>query len=42
VTDAANMINHWPQVDDHTHTSKVRVPTKKPRDTDEKLGLAIP
>jgi hypothetical protein len=36
------MIDHWPDVDDHTHTPKVRVPMKQPRDTDEKWGLAIP
>jgi hypothetical protein len=31
-----NMISRWPLVDDHMHTLKVRVPTKQPRDTDEK------
>jgi hypothetical protein len=42
VTDAANTIGRWPLVDDHSHTPKVRVPMKQPRDTDEKRGLAIP
>jgi hypothetical protein len=42
VADVANMIGCWPLVDDHTHTPKVRVPEKQPRDTDEKWGLAIP
>jgi hypothetical protein len=42
VMDVVNMISHWPLVDDHTHTPKVRVSTKQPRDNDEKRGLAIP
>jgi hypothetical protein len=40
--DVANMIGRGPLIDDHTHTSKVRVPMKQPRDTDEKWGLSIP
>jgi hypothetical protein len=42
MTDVANMIGRWPLIDDHLHTSKVRVPVKQPRDTDKKRGLAIP
>jgi hypothetical protein len=41
VADAANMIGRRPLVDDHMHTPKVRVPTKKPRDANVKWGLAI-
>jgi hypothetical protein len=40
--DAVNMIGHWPVIDIHTETPKVRVPVKQPRGTDEKRRLAIP
>jgi hypothetical protein len=42
VADAVNMISCRPLIDDHTHTPKVRVPTKQPWDTNEKWRLAIP
>jgi hypothetical protein len=42
VTNVMNTISHWHLIDDHTHTAKVRVPTKQPWDTDKKRGLAIP
>jgi hypothetical protein len=42
MADVANMTSRRSLVDDHTHTPKVRVPVKIPRDADEKWRHAIP
>jgi hypothetical protein len=41
LVDEADMIGHWPLVDDHMHTPKVQVPTKQPQGSNEERGLAI-